>query len=228
VERARSVLADLYPMIAELTGAPVIVDSSKHPAWAYLLAGTPGIDLRVVHLVRHPSGVVNSWSRPVARPHAAEGTGDQVIPTHSPVEVSIRWDLFNALFRRLAERVPTMVVRYEDYTEDTERALQACLALAGVAFDQRPALSTAGHGIAGNPSRFADLSSIRRDDQWVGQLSQSKHAMVSAMTWPIRRSYGYRFDRADPIGPFPVKWPAPGPHVNGTGPLRSSGAGGGS
>ncbi len=59
VARARSVLALLYPIIAELTGSSVIVDSSKHPAWAYLLAGTRQIDLRVVHLVRHPSGVVN-------------------------------------------------------------------------------------------------------------------------------------------------------------------------
>ena len=34
----------LYPLIAEVSGASVIIDSSKHPAWAYLLAGTETVD----------------------------------------------------------------------------------------------------------------------------------------------------------------------------------------
>ncbi len=216
VERARSVLAELYPMISDLTGSSVTVDSSKHPTWAYLLAGTPGIELRVVHLVRHPSGVVHSWSRPVVRPHARNGLGDQVIPAHSPLEVSIRWDVFNGLFRQLAHRVPTVVVRYEDYAEDTERAVRACWDLAGLEFKASPLRLDNGHGIAGNPSRFStELSHIRRDDQWVGQLSPVKHALVSGITWPMRTAYGYRFDRSDPVRPFPM-----GRLVEGRAPVR--------
>lgn len=203
VERARSVLAELYPLISDLTGTSVTVDSSKHPAWAYLLAGIPGIDLRVVHLVRHPSGVAHSWSRPVVRPQALGGPGDQVIPAHSPLEVSIRWDVFNGLFRRLARRIPTVVVRYEDYTVDTERTVRACWDLAGLEFTARPLTLDNGHGIAGNPSRFAtELSHIERDDQWVGQVSPAKHALVSGITWPVRTSYGYRFNRSDPVRPI--------------------------
>src|SRR5579871_3195289 len=38
VARARGVLAELYPIISEITGSAVLVDSSKHPNWAYLLA----------------------------------------------------------------------------------------------------------------------------------------------------------------------------------------------
>ena len=205
VERARSVLAVLYPMVAELTGSSVIIDSSKHPSWAYLLAGTPGIDLRVVHLVRHPSGVVHSWSRPVVRPHAGDGRGDRVMPAHSAVEVCIRWDVFNVLFRRLARRVPTVVIRYEDYVDDTDGALRTCLGLAGLDFVRRPTEVGSGHGIAGNPSRFtADVSRISRDDQWVVQMGRARHALVSAMTWPIRAGYGYRFDRSAPVGPYPM------------------------
>jgi hypothetical protein len=203
VERARSILAQLYPMIADLTGTSVIVDSSKHPSWAYLLADTPGIDLRVVHLVRHPSGVVHSWSKPIARPHARNGRGDQVIPAHSPLEVSVRWDVFNALFRQLAHRVPTAVVRYEDYADQTECARRSCWDLAGLECEPDPPHLGTGHGIAGNPSRFTnELSEITRDDQWVERLGPSKHALVSAMTWPMRTAYSYRFDRSDPVGPF--------------------------
>jgi hypothetical protein len=203
VARARSVLGVLYPMVADLSGSSVIVDSSKHPAWAYLLAGTPQIDLRVVHLVRHPSGVANSWSRPVGRPHAGEGSGDQLMPAHSPLEVSIRWDVFNELFHHLARQVPTVVVRYEDYVEDTDAALRACLGLADLAFDSRPVTLSTGHGIAGNPSRFtANVAKVTPDDQWVAQLGASRHLMVSAITWPMRSAYGYRFDRSAPVGPY--------------------------
>jgi hypothetical protein len=39
----------------------VVVDSSKRPANALLLAASDDIDLFVVHLVRDPRGVANSW-----------------------------------------------------------------------------------------------------------------------------------------------------------------------
>ncbi|MGO8871510.1 MAG: sulfotransferase [Acidimicrobiales bacterium] len=204
VARARSVLADLYPIIAELSGSSVIVDSSKHPSWAYLLAGTEGIDLRVVHLVRHPSAVVHSWSSPVRRPHSGTGPGDPVMAAHAPVEVCIRWDVFNHLFRHLARRgVPTTVIRYEDYVEDIDGTLQTCMALSGLTF-RPPSGMASGHGIAGNPSRFAaEGAQIVRDDRWLTQMSASRHLLVSGLTWPTRRIYGYRHDRSAPVGPYP-------------------------
>jgi hypothetical protein len=204
VARARSVLADLYPIISEVSGSSLIVDSSKHPSWAYLLAGTAGIDLRVVHLVRHPSAVVHSWSSPVRRPHTGTGTGDPVMAAHSPVEVCIRWDVFNHLYRHLARRgIPTEVIRYEDYVDDVDGALRTCMALSGHPYRAASGLAV-GHGIAGNPSRFAaEGSRIERDDRWLDQMSVSRHLLVSGLTWPTRLAYGYRSDRAAPIGPFP-------------------------
>jgi hypothetical protein len=204
VVRARSVLAELYPIIAELSGSSLIVDSSKHPAWAYLLAGTEGIDLRVVHLVRHPSAVVHSWSSPVRRPHAGTGIGDSVMAAQSPVEVSIRWDVFNHLFRHLARRgIPTEIVRYEDYVDDVDGTLRTCMALCGRSYRPASRMAT-GHGIAGNPSRFAaEGVRIERDDRWLDQMSVTRHLVVSALTWPTRLAYGYRADRAAPVGPFP-------------------------
>ncbi len=127
------------------------------------------------------------------------------MPAHSPLEVSVRWDVFNELFHHLAKRVPTVVVRYEDYVEDTDGALRACLGLAGLSFDGRPVTMSTGHGIAGNPSRFAtNLAKITRDDQWVDQLGRARHLLVSAITWPMRSAYGYRSDRSAPIGPYPA------------------------
>lgn len=204
VRRARAVLAELYPLIAELTGASVIIDSSKHPSWAYLLAGIETVDLRVVHLVRHPSGVVQSWSRPVTRPQAAGGTGEQLMPAHSAAEVAIRWDIFNRLYLRLARRrVPTVLVRYEDYVEDIDDTIRACMGLVGLSHEAEPIAMRRGHGIAGNPSRFADDGeTIAVDNRWITEMSGAKHAMVSAMTWHQRAQYGYRFRRSMPVRPL--------------------------
>jgi len=208
VARARSVLADLYPIVADVSGSSLVVDSSKHPSWAYLLAGTPGIDLRVVHLVRHPSAVVHSWSSPVRRPHAATGTGDEVMAAHSPLEVCIRWDVFNLLYRHLARRgVPTEVVRYEDYVDDVDGTLRTCMTLCDRSY--RPASGLAvGHGIAGNPSRFTAVGArVERDDRWLHQMGSARHLLVSGLTWPTRLAYGYRSSRTAPVRPLP------GPHA---------------
>ena len=205
IARARSILAELYRSIADVSGSPVIIDSSKHPSWAYLLAGVPTIDLRIVQLVRHPSGVAYSWSKPVARPHATAGQGDLIMPAHSPVEVSIRWDVFNALLRRLAKRtLPTILLRYEDYVADLDGALDACLELVDLTYVERPDTMDTGHGIAGNPSRFAvDSQKIVEDNRWITEYSPWKHALVSAITWPARPTYGYRYSRSNPVRPLP-------------------------
>jgi hypothetical protein len=204
VRRARAVLSELYPLIAEVSGCEVIIDSSKHPAWAYLLAGTDTVDLRVVHLVRHPSGVVQSWSRSVKRPQADKGSGDQLMAAQSPVEVALRWDIFNRLYHRLGRRsVPTVLVRYEDYVNDLEGTLRACFGLFGLPYMSAPDGMANGHGIAGNPSRFArGDEKITQDDRWVTELGGNTHRIVSALTWRTRSVYGYRSSRTSPVRPM--------------------------
>ncbi len=66
-------LGALYRAIAEVSGAGVVVDSSKHASTALLLRHVPGIRPVVVHLVRDSRGVAYSWSRQVVRPETADG-----------------------------------------------------------------------------------------------------------------------------------------------------------
>ena len=53
----------LYRSIASVTGARVIVDSSKWPTYAFLLSNLPSIDLHILHLVRDPRACAFSWRR---------------------------------------------------------------------------------------------------------------------------------------------------------------------
>ena len=76
-------------------GADVVIDSSKHVSTALVLRHVPGIDLRIVHLVRDSRGVAYSWTKEVARPEVANG---KLMPRVRP-SVSAAWgNFFNGSF----------------------------------------------------------------------------------------------------------------------------------
>src|SRR4028119_1802817 len=63
LEDCNPVLERLYRAIQRVSGAGVIVDSSKRFSYAVLLSLLPFGDLRVVHLVRDSRAVAYSWAR---------------------------------------------------------------------------------------------------------------------------------------------------------------------
>ena len=188
----RGLHARLYEAIRDQAGARVIVDASKWPAQAVALRG-PEIDLRVIHLVRDVRGVAYSMSkRNVTRPQALGH--DQFMAAGAPARVSARWTLTQTEIElmRLAS-LPHTRVRYEDFIEDPQSAIDSALQDLHVA---RPAdwadhlspgeltLPTS-HGLSGNPSRFASgIVPLRLDDAWRHQMSRGSRALVTAIALP--------------------------------------------
>ncbi len=80
----RTAYTRIYRAVAEVTGSRVVVDASKGPALGLALAGAPGIDLRMLNVVRDPRAVAWSWQRHVERPHADRPSGEEMwrIPAH--------------------------------------------------------------------------------------------------------------------------------------------------
>ncbi len=73
LDRYADSLARLFAAIAQVSGATVVVDSSKDPPHGFVLREVPQIDLRAVHLVRDSRGVAYSWTKRVVRPDATGG-----------------------------------------------------------------------------------------------------------------------------------------------------------
>lgn len=71
----RALLGHLYRAIRRVTGARVVVDSSKNASYARILADTPGIRLRILHLVRDSRGVAYSLGQLTPRPGARKEDG---------------------------------------------------------------------------------------------------------------------------------------------------------
>ncbi|MDQ4062557.1 MAG: sulfotransferase, partial [Actinomycetota bacterium] len=115
-------LQKLYGAVQETTGSQVIVDSSKLPAYGYVLGRTPGIDLYVVHLVRDPRAAAYSWLRKKPQPDTNRLS---YMLRMNIVKSALLWDVWNASCEALWRGSSTryMRLRYEDFVEDPQRAL---------------------------------------------------------------------------------------------------------
>ena len=91
--------ARVYSAIAEVSGCPVVVDSSKHASLAFCLRWQAGLDLRVVHVVRDSRAVAFSWARQVSRPDAATPS---YMARYSPTAAAGHWNAQNGALQLLA------------------------------------------------------------------------------------------------------------------------------
>jgi len=189
--------ARLYEAAAAVSGASVLVDSSKHAALAYCLRFAPSIDLRVVHMVRDSRGVAYSWTKHVARP---ESDGFDEMTRYTPSRSALLWNAHNTAFALLPRcGVPVRRLRYEDLLADPVSVLQQLAAFAdlpspSVDFIQDGVASLGPcHSAAGNPMRFTvGPVPLRRDDAWRSSLPTGQRRLVGALTSPLRQVYGYR------------------------------------
>lgn len=199
VERYADLYARLYAGVREVSGASVVVDSSKHASLAGCLRWGSGIDLRVLHVVRDPRAVAHAWRKRVPRPEATATSPEQFMATYRPPEAAAHWLAQNVAFDRMATRgVPTLRLRYEDFAEDPGARFAEVAEFLGLApvpaevLDGRRAHLTPTHTVSGNPMRFRTGEiEIRADEAWREALPARDRALVAALTAPIRPRYNY-------------------------------------
>lgn len=196
-----ALLAPLYRAIAQVSGARLVVDSSKFPAEAALLPEVAGVRPYLLHLVRDPRAVAFSWSRPTPHPDRP----GRIMSRHSTVVSSLRWLTWNALTELTAPgyRDRRLLLRYEDFVADPRGRIEALLRLAGLRTDDGPFLDertvrlTANHTVSGNPSRFrsGDVR-IAPDDAWRERLPGRAWLIATAVSLPLLSRYDYPVRRA--------------------------------
>ncbi|WP_326557566.1 sulfotransferase [Micromonospora sp. NBC_01796] len=199
--------ARVYSAAVEVTGARVIIDSSKFPTVGLCLRFARDVDLRVVHLVRDPRGVAYSWTKQVANP----GTGAGVLPRFPPTTSALQWNLQNSIAGLLgsargrgdgeaAHRVPMRRVYYEKLLDDPREGVRDLAGFAGLDLTEEDlsflsdgyADLPVPHNLGGNPMRFsAGRLPLRQDDTWRVALPPRQRRLVSAICAPLLISYGY-------------------------------------
>ena len=186
----------LYDAIASITGSRVVVDSSKEPAHGYAMSMVSGVDFRVVHLIRDPRAAAYSWLKKKPQPDSEE---IEHMVRFSPAKSSALWDTWNAsaetLWRRTPERY--LRLRYEDFVAEPRKSLARILGLVGVTAElplagEREVRLGVSHTVSGNPNRFeTGAVELRPDQEWVSSMSRRDRALVTALTLPLLKHYGY-------------------------------------
>jgi len=199
--RYPSVLGRLYPALREVTGARVLVDSSKYASHGLALAAIPEVELHVVHLVRDARAVAWSWQRvkPMPEVHWTKAR----MPRKSPSRSALFWALENLAIARLARRARTYsVLRYEDLVADPRAGLRRILSAMGEdpsaaePLARRRVELKENHTVAGNPIRFTrGPLEIRADAEWQALMPARQRALVTGLTWPLLWRYGFLGER---------------------------------
>jgi hypothetical protein len=203
LDRARAEYAGyfsrLYAAAADVAGAGVVVDSSKQASLPHVLARDPGIDLRVLHVVRDSRAVAHAWTKHVLRPESAEPGAE--MPRYSPAETAVQWSAHNAAVELLrARNVPVLRIRYEDFAARPAAVLSRVAGFAGLPSDPagwdflhgREVRLDASHTVAGNPMRFTTGKlTVRPDQAWRTALSDRDRLTVTALTLPMLTCYRY-------------------------------------
>jgi hypothetical protein len=191
-------VASVHNAIAEVTGAEVVVDSSKLPTYGALLAANDSLDIRVIHLVRDPRATAFSWQRSQAT-YQAEGFAEP-IDQFSTLKSTFLWTIWNGAVPILLNtpEKPVLTIRYEDLVTSPEATLQIAFAHAGlvdaeIPFETDGTLTIApSHNIAGNSNRLRHgATRFSEDIEWKAAMTPLSRAGASLTSWPVRRRFGY-------------------------------------
>lgn len=183
-----------YRQMQSALNVRVVVDSSKAPGYARMLDLVPSAQLYVLHLVRDPRASAYSWRRRKLR------ANQYPMPRRDLVTNSFYWNVFNFAVERLWSRSAGRyaMLRYEDLVADPAAAVERVLEFIGERRTQLPFVGPGtarigeSHTVNGNPLRMTTgVVRLRPDDEWRAAMGGAAQSLVEALTWPIRRRYGY-------------------------------------
>ena len=192
LERYTDAASAVYRAIGEVTGARVVVDSSRLPFEPVALGLVPDVEVRIAHLVRDPRAVVYSWKRTKKHTDRESGEMDRFGATYSTAS----WTARNLVVEAIGRRTEMRLVHYDDLARDPAAVLRDLAAfvdepagdlafISGDSADIRPT-----HSVGGNPIRMhTGSTAIRPDEEWREQIAPTDRFIGTALALPLRHRY---------------------------------------
>ena len=179
------------------------MDSSKEPAHGYAMSMVPGVDFYALHLIRDPRAAAYSWLKKKPQP---DSETKEFMVRFSPTKSSAMWNSWNASAEALWRRPGSgpgsapgryLRLRYEDFVANPRESFENILALLGENADpplasEREVKLGVSHTVSGNPNRFeTGAVALRPDEEWKQRMSDRDKKLVTALTLPLMKRYGY-------------------------------------
>jgi len=189
-------LDSIYSAIGDVSDSQVIVDSSKRPAHGALLHLLTEVSPYFIQLVRDPRAVAYSRTR-----KKSDHIGEREMRRDGSLRSALRWRERNReaeLVRRHHPSEASRLIRYEDFVSHPEAVVEDIVNLVGerltgsIVSEAKEVTLRGNHTAAGNPSRFMKGNiRLRADDEWVTEQKPRHRHVVTGLTLPILRRYGY-------------------------------------
>jgi hypothetical protein len=190
--------ARVFRAIRSASGARVIIDSTIDPAYGFVLRRVPGLDLRLVHMVRDSRATAFSWMRWQRKTDRLDSVVYQ--RRFHPAETAVRWMVFHSLIHLMSAVEPReLLVRYESVVRQPREEILRILSHIGEPTEHDLDFIGDGevvlredHTVAGSLMRLKQGPlPVRLDDEWTTRLSPTYRRAVTVLTWPLLRRYGY-------------------------------------
>jgi hypothetical protein len=205
VQHTQQQNAALIGVLQELSGAKIIIDSSKIDLRLKYLLRNPALDIRVIWLIRDGRGVALTYMHPGDFADARKrnlrggGSGFNGLP-HEPSALSMtaaarEWRRSNeaaaCLLSRL-DRSQWVQVRYEELCMYPEKTLQRLCAFLELEPGKivRDFRAVEQH-VLGNGMRLDTTSEISLDERWRDYLAQEELRVFDVVAGKLNRQYGY-------------------------------------
>lgn len=199
LERYAEVLGRIYGAIHQAGETRLIVDSTIDPAYGFLLTHVPSLDLRLVHMVRDSRATAFSWTRWQYRLDRPDTEMHQ--RRFHPGVTAVRWSVYHLLVHLLGRAgSPELRVNYERVVDSPGEEIRRIMAHveepvddAALDFVRSSEVDLAtNHTVAGSLMRLKQGTlKVRLDDEWTRSLPARDRRLVTALTWPFLRRYGY-------------------------------------
>lgn len=193
----------LLQSAAIVSGARVIVDSSKLPSAGALFVSMSSISPYYLHVIRDSRGAVLSRQRRRAR---RDGETIELGPVTATAD-SLRWMGRNLAAERFAMTRGSKkyaVLRYEDFISRPAASMKKIVEWVGEEprrlpmADEKTALIGPNHTVCGNRNRFQTGEvPLRLDEMWKNAMGQRDYWLITLLTGAGLVRYGYDLRRGD-------------------------------
>ena len=194
LDRYTTASSAVYRAIAHITGARVVVDSSRLPIEPVALGLVPRVEVRVAQVIRDPRAVVYSWKRSKA---TTDRDDVEYMPKFSAAFSTTSWLARNLVVELIGRRRAVEVVQYDEIARDPAGVLRKLAAFVGEPAGELEFLTSESatiaptHSVGGNPVRMTSGAiTITPDEEWRGDISPRDRAVGTAIALPLLHRYG--------------------------------------
>jgi hypothetical protein len=192
----------LVESLLAITSAKVVVDSSKVALRLKYLLKNPGLDIRVIRVIRDGRAVsltyMDDWNFADSADASLRGggSGHRRAPVRrSMAEAANEWKRSNEAADILISTLPRdrwTEVRYEELCKNPDATLARLVGFLGldaksIVLDFR----SRDQHIIGNGMRLDTTSQITVDERWKGHLSAEDLRVFDVIAGSLNRQYGY-------------------------------------